>query len=249
MSDELADFIGEDEVVTEATVETTANSQETEATAEVQMDTTPEKGVNEEVPPTSSHETEVSSESEMVPLAAKQAEKERRKKAEDELARLRTELEQLKKPEEVPDAYLEPDKAIEHATAKIRAEMRLERINQSEARAKSKYADYDAKFEVFQELVAKQPHLLVELQNDYDPAEFVYQTVGKYKKMQEIESVGDLSAFEQKIRAEERARVEAEMKSKGVKVPPDLSVVRSAGGDPVDVIADGDDGLEQLLNR
>ncbi len=247
---ELDDFVAEETEV-ETNAEIASESQPDEVQTEVeQAESTPEETVVNEGEPTSPEpQTETQPEPEpdaqvMIPLAAKQAEKERRIRAEQELAELRQQIES--KPE--PDAYVEPDKYVQHEIGKLKQEMQFERNMQSEKRAREKYDDFDVKMEAFAEMAKTQPHLVQQMTQDFDPGEFVYKTAKAHLDLQEI---GDIDTYKENLRSELKAEILAEMKAEqpAPKSPPDLSTVRSTGGDPVTEIADGTDGLEQLLGR
>lgn len=255
---ELDDFVSEDDELDN--VEMTSESQPDEALAEVEETelNSDETVVDNGEPTSPDPEAEDEPESEpviaekheqqMIPLAAKQAEKERRLRAEAELAELRAA--QNAKPE--PDAYIEPDKAIKHEVQKLRQEMQFERNTQSEMRAREKYDDFDQKMEIFTEMVAAQPQLIGEMSKNFDPGEYVYQTAKHYQSLKEI---GDPDSYKETLREQLRTELMAEMNAPQqntrpvVNSPPDLSTVRSSGSDPDTEIADGTEGLNQLLGR
>ena len=153
-------------------------------------------------------------------------------KAQDEV-RKRQAIEQKV---ESPDAYVEPDKAIRHAVDEVRGEMVGAFRNMQEQNARANHNDYDEKFAVFEKLAADNPALLNQLASEFDPAEFVYQAATQHEK---LETVGDLDAYAEKIRAEERTKVLAEIESKtkdatekaiNDAIPNTLSDVTAAGG-------------------
>ena len=154
------------------------------------------------------------------------------RKAEDEVRKRQT----IEQKVESPDAYVEPDKAILHAVDEVRGEMVGAFRMMQENNARANHDDYDEKFEVFEKMAADNPALLNQLANEFDPAEFVYKTVIQHEK---LETVGDLDAYAEKIRAEERTKVLAEIESKTKNatekaindaIPTTLSDVTAAGG-------------------
>lgn len=248
---ELDDFVSDEETEVDTTVEMTAESQETESQeptdSQTELTTEDEQGVTGE-PPAPEPQPDSPPEPVMVPLAAKQAEKERRQKAEQELYALRQQQAQTP----LPDAYLEPDKAIAHAAAQVEERMMSMYRSNSEANARKNHEDFDEKMAVFAELAQQQPHLIQELSNEFDPGEYVYQVANQHLEMKEV---GNLSEYKSKFEADTEARIRAEVMAEmeankpTAKSPPDLSTVRSTGGDPVTEYADGNEGLEQMLGR
>ncbi len=254
---ELDDFVAEESEV-DTTVEMTADSHVEEApsaetTTEAAADevaasdatdtSSEETGVTAE-PPAAEPQTESQSEPVMVPLAAKQAEKERRIQAERELEAIR----QAQAEQPTPDAFVEPDKAIQHAVNQVRAEMQAQRNAMSEAQARKNHDDFDQKIELFGQLAQQNPYLIQQMQSEFDPGEFVYQTAKQHMDLQEV---GNLDSYKENLRAELKAEIMAELEAQkpAPATPPNLSTVRTSGGDPVDDIPDGNDGLEQLLQR
>ena len=88
----------------------------------------------------------------------------------------------------------------------LRHEQHIERLNTSEAAARSKYADYDEKFAAFSQAVQLNPRLAQELSRAPDPGEFAY---GRGKTALEIERHGSIDA----LLAAERLKWEAEVKA------------------------------------
>lgn len=86
-----------------------------------------------------------------------------------------------------------------------------QKLDLSEDFARQKYADFGDKLEVFKGLVQTNPALYQQMVQQANPAEFVYKTATNQQKLQEM---GDPSEYESKIRADERAKVEAELVGK-----------------------------------
>lgn len=236
---ELEAFV--EDVETEPTVDETADIPEAEAAPdEGEMESTTQTGETEEVPPTSEQEPQETHEPQMVPLAAKQAEKDRRIAAERELEALRQQVYQKQEVPERPDIFDNPDAVLSNLEVKMRAEF-------SEAMARREFKDYDEVMDHYTEMVKKNPSLHAEVMQNPLSAYKAYEVA---KSDIEIKAIGDPATYKQKLEAEIRAQVEAELKAQRTSVPPDLTTARSTGGDPkANVIADGNDGLEQLLAR
>lgn len=89
---------------------------------------------------------------------------------------------------------------------RLRHEQQIERIDVSEASARSKYADYDDAFHAFRQAVETNPALAQQMMQSGDPAEFAYR---KGRTALELERVGSIDDL---LKAE-RAKWEAEVKA------------------------------------
>lgn len=158
--------------------------------------------------------------------AAAAADRRKRQEAERKLA----EKEQEEKP------YLGEE--YEQRFAETRTEFQQQLLNQkldiSEAFAREKYSDFDDKLTIFSSLCQENPTLYEQMAAQANPAEFVYRTASNQQKLKEM---GDPTEYENKIRADERARVAAEYEKKmaeeGKKradLPGSIATVSAAGG-------------------
>jgi hypothetical protein len=158
--------------------------------------------------------------------AAAAAERRRRQELERQLAE--------KAQEEKP--YLGEE--YEQRFAETRTEFQQQLLNQkldiSEAFAREKYSDFDDKLTIFAALSQENPALYDQMAAQANPAEFVYRTASNQQKLKEM---GDPTEYENKIRADERARVAAEYEKKmaeeGKKradLPGSIATVSAAGG-------------------
>lgn len=110
---------------------------------------------------------------------------------------------------EDPDAYLEQKLAErEHS---IRAEMRTQYLNISEANARSKHEDYDQKFQVFSQMVQRDPTIYHQMLNQPDPAEYAYRAASRLIQMQEM---GNPDEYRKKVESEVESRIRAELEQK-----------------------------------
>lgn len=177
---------------------------------------------------------ETQSEAEKGLLAAKQAEKERRLKAERELEQLKASMSQ--KQEKGPDIFDNPDQVLNNLKMGLKAEM-------SEAMVRDQHEDYDTVMDHYENMVKQNPSIHAEVMNAALPASKAYKMA---KKDMEMKEIGDVSSFKEKLRQEILAEIAAKKDA-----PPDLTSVRSSGADPqqIDEIADGTEGLHQLLGR
>lgn len=263
MSNELDAFVGNEETVEDETVEMTAESQEAETTPDEtqeasQPDTVDEKGETGEPPSPAEEHKET-----MIPLAAKQAEKERRQRAEArarelELQIARMEGQQTKQPEQVPDPYTQPEEYTQYQIRQSQAQMTASQQRAMQARiiaaeeiARSELPDYDKYSAYFAENVAtEQPQLIEMMKAAPDPARFAYYkgkaAMEHAELTTKVESAGGLDAY---VQSQVAAALEAQQQKPKANIPPDLTSARSVGGDPSDTISEGTDGLNQLLGR
>lgn len=113
-------------------------------------------------------------------------------------------------------------KVVQSETAALQAQIVDVKYSIAEDFARQMHADYDSVKQVFVEkVVANDPWALAvaqQLDGQRNPAKFMYDAV---KKLTVIDQVGDLSSFESRIRAEERAKVLAEITSQR-KPPPEV---------------------------
>lgn len=269
MSNELEEFVGKDESETDTTVEMTAESQaaeevtnEQEVINEAAQPDTQDKGEEGEPPSPTDKPQET-----MVPLAAKQAEKEKRQQLQQELERTRLELARIQgmqqasqktEPEQVPDPYTQPEAYTEYVYNQKQKQMSAQqenilraRINAAEEIARTELPEYDKYADYFAtEVVKNDPRMRDMMLAAPDPARFAYYK-GKagYEATElqtKVEAAGGLEAYVQQRINEATTQVG---KPEPV-IPPDLSGVRSVGNDSMaDDIPDGTDGLNQLLGR
>ena len=138
---------------------------------------------------------------------------------------------------EVPDAYVEPDKAIEFATQQAVSQADQRFLNYAFENAKDKWDDFLEMQDVFfDEVAAQNPALVQQAQQQPDPYKFIYQQAKKHSEFKGIESVDDLRS---KIEAEVRAQIAAESGNKekaavekaiNDAIPTTLSKSTAAGG-------------------
>lgn len=264
MSEELEAFVEND---VEETVETTAESQDAPEVEAESVDEQETSQVEKEGEPTSPQQET------MIPLAAKQAEKERRKQAEQERDNLKLELARIQgfqqaqvkpaQPTEIPDPYTDPENYAKYQNEQLYSRIRQESDEQLRARllsaedvARVELTDYDKYAEHFAKVVApNNPQAVEMMKASPDPAKFAYykgkQHMQETEISNQIQQAGGLEAYSKMIAEKARQEALAEAKADPANnIPPDLSGVRSAGGEPVNGdIADGTEGLNQLLNR
>lgn len=111
-------------------------------------------------------------------------------------------------PEGEPKTFWDdPEGTIAQAVTGVRQEMTARILDISEASARARHADYNDKFNVFAELVSKNPHIYQTMLAQPDPAEWAYQTAARQAVMQDI---GDPLEYRSKIEQEIRAQIALE---------------------------------------
>lgn len=150
---------------------------------------------------------------------------------------LEEQLKQYQNPVEVPDAFAEPDKAIQHATKELEQKFENRFLNMSEVNARARHEDFDAIKDVFfNEMLSENPALQQQALSNADPYGFIYKSAKNYVDLKDI---GDIDSWKSQKEAEIRAQVESEyagkVKAAAEKVitgaiPATLSNATAAGG-------------------
>lgn len=189
--------------------------EEEQEEVEAQAEDEPEK---EEVPPTSNVEKENTGQ-----LAALQAERSKRQLAEMELNVMRQQIAQMQanQPQEgngTIDPFSDPDQftsALRNSVADtVRQTLTAERVETSEAAMIERLGPekYEEVITEFQILANNDPSIFNAARTSRDPGKYVEQIVERHRKLAAIGN--DPSAYEERIRQEERAKVEAEIAAK-----------------------------------
>lgn len=154
-------------------------------------------------------------------FAALKDERRKRQEAEARIASLEAQFQRMQpQPAAEPPANFwdDPDTAIDQrvtgAVSKAVAEQfqrmqekqQIERIDASEATARSKYQDYDDAFHAFQQAVHASPTLAEQMIRSSDPAEFAYTTGKRALDLERVGSIDELLKaervkWEQEVRA------------------------------------------------
>jgi hypothetical protein len=104
-----------------------------------------------------------------------------------------------------------PEQTIEAIKAELRQENQTNLLNLSEANAQARHDDYDAKYQVFVGMAQENPALIQAMLQQPDPAEYAYQLASQRIFQNEVGA--DPQTYRDKLRAELRLEIEAEMKS------------------------------------
>lgn len=242
-----------DAKIVEPEVEAAAETEMIESTAEVTGESEEAAASEDQAAPPAEKQTEDVSEVEKL-----QAELNAFKaKALDEVSKrqaLAQQLEQLKQPVEKPDAFVDPEKAIDHSINGLKTEFENRFLNMSEFNARSRHSeDFDQMTEVFfNEMVVQNPSLQQQAMQHADPYEFIYQQA---KTHNEFKGVGSIDDFKARIESELRAKLEAEYAEKQKaaaeqaitnSIPTTLATATAAGGNKGQTFA-GPTPLDKII--
>lgn len=166
-----------------------------------------------------------------VPVSVLQAERKRRQEAEARAAALESAPPPVEvKDEEFWDKPVEATrKIVAGSTQQIQATVQAIRYDIAEDAARSQFEDYDTVREAFiARHEAGEPAAVAiaqQMNGQANPARFMYEQT---KRLEAVDKVGDLSAYEARIRADERAKVLIE----SGKRPAPPSAPRSLNAEP-----------------
>ena len=169
--------------------------------------------------------------------------------------RKRQELErQIRQQQAEPkaDFFDDPDKRMAQETTAVQNSMLDRMVAMSEAQARNRHADYAEKEAFFVENLQDQG---VAAYNSADPGEFLYQAAKKAMVAKELGDIGSIEALRDKIRAEEKARLDAEINKRVEAKLAEAAGIPPLAGDTAGKMQgtvkpdDLDLSLEQILGR
>ena len=241
MSDELAEFLGEDAGET-AEVETEV---EAEAETEVEAEAAPVEKAEEEAEPAAA-KPEVPKSEDLETLQKQlnafktQAFDERGKRQ-----ALQKQLEEAASKEEKPDIFEDPDAVLGSIKGEFNQNLSQVVNNFSEELGRLKHEDFDQVLDAVLELQTTDPESFQQVMSNAKPGikygESIYQAYKGQKLLKESGGVDGLTARISEL----QAKIE-ELSNKAVDVPPDLTTARSSGSDAT---VSEDQSLEALLGR
>jgi len=238
MSDELAEFVGEDTEPVEVEPEVVAETE-----------TEPVEKVEEEAEPTTA-EPETKPEQDYEALN-KQLNAFKTKALDERNKRQLLEKQVAEKAEEVekPDIFEDPDAVIGSIKGEFNQNLNTVVNNFSEELGRLKHEDFDTVLGEVLELRDNNPDEFKKVMANAEPGlkygESIYQA---YKSRKVLEQSGGIDGLMNRITELEAKLSEKAETESLTDVPPDLTTARSTGGDPVDTL-DGNEGLEALLGR
>lgn len=168
---------------------------------------------------------------------ALKAERQKRQELERRLEQMERSLRQPAPPpqQQAVDFWDDPQSFMDQRMTQLGEELfqRFEqrqvaqRIDQSEAAAKAKYADYDEALMAFEQAVHANPRLAAEMAQSPDPGEFAYS---RGKTAVTLNQVGSLDALKAQLRAEWEAEVKAAVPTLKPNLPSTTAADGSVGG-------------------
>jgi hypothetical protein len=150
-----------------------------------------------------------------------------------ELGRIREQnrtLKAEKEPEEKTNIWEDPEKRLGELSSEFDQKLQSTRIAMSENYARRTYDDYDAKLDVFMDMVDKSPLLATQMNAAQDPATFAYNAASE--KMI-LDKVGNVTEFESAVQKSADEKAEAKYKKLyeeqlGQSLPTSLADTRAA---------------------
>jgi len=113
----------------------------------------------------------------------------------------------MQQPVERPDAYVEPDKAIEFEINEMRKESDTRFLGLSESNARLRHTDFEDMQTLFGQMAENNPVLAQQAIAQADPHEWLYQQAKHHNEFKDVSSIDDLKV---KMKAEAKAEFEAE---------------------------------------
>ena len=201
--------------------------------------------------------TEPDKESGTVPIAALLDEREKRQAAIKHAKELEARLSELQKGEArpVPDVFENPDAFVSHFQQQMQNEAWNTRVTMSQDMMRILHDDYDEAEAKFLAMGETMPELAAQLRQAPNPAKFVYESVKKAEKLEQMQNVDEWEAkktaeIEAKVRQELEAQYSKKAADKAAKagsLTPSLTNTRADGGNrPVVGVSDP---LESTFNR
>ena len=226
----LEDFLSPEDL---PPIETDAEEEEVEAEAETETEAEkpeePEKAEEPEKEP----KEESPSDSEPWHIKAVLDERDKRQKLERQLEELQSKL--PKEGDEPTSFFDDEGKARQEVVDQIRNEFLQRELKQSERRAIGEHGEetVETATKWFNEKALKYPSLLERFHESYND-------VGEIVKMyQDDQKIANIGTFEEQIRADERAKVEAKFKAQPEPEPsPTPSLASTASSETEEVVDD-----------
>lgn len=184
--------------------ETETKVEETETKESEQKEESTETGEKETKTEDSAPESKTEDDQQSVPIQALMAERDKRQKAEQQLAD--SQANAPKKP--APDVFEDQKAYTDHMQGEFNQAMMNERLNTSEFYASREHPDLQEKVEAFKEIAKENPALAQQVMNAVSPYHEMYDVVQKHETMLEMK---DIDGFKEKTKAELREEVRTEI--------------------------------------
>lgn len=145
-----------------------------------------------------------------------------------------------------PSFNEDPEAFVQRVRGEMQEQVRLIRVEHAQTAARSKYADYDEKEQVFAQLAEQNPYLVAQLSQAADPAEFAYQAAKFHTEMQA--AGGSVDALKAKLQADLQAERQAKFAKQTQNLPKTLSGAVGTGRSSAQVFT-GPTSLEDIYAK
>ena len=141
--------------------------------------------------------------------------KERERVRQKELALEEERAKLVPKEDDAQTFWDNPEQVLSGVQSKLKTEFQEaivnERVNTSVVIAQGRYADFQEKVDIFNQLVQEKPDLYFEMRKQPNPAEFAYRTAMEHKEREEM---GDPATYKANLREQLKAELSAEYEAK-----------------------------------
>ena len=194
-------------------------------------------------------ETQQFTDKEKAFLRAAEEERRKRQDLERQLTELRAKPAAQAAAEPAKGFFDDPEAALASFEQRTQTVILKSKLDITEAIARNKYPDFEAKFATFRDLANTTPGLANQWLTSSDPAEFAYKTGRDYMALKQA---GDLPKMKEQLEKELRLKIEAEHKEKAdaeakkrEAIPGSLSSV--TGSNPTKPVWGGPPSLDDIL--
>ena len=199
---DLFDSSTEGNEVTEVDTETVDKGSETEAKEETQES---DKDTTDKATAASEEDKEAA----QWTFHAVKDERGKRQKAEARIIELEATIKGKGEEKAIPDVFEDQEGFVKSLQSQHQEDLARSRIQIFREVQIEAHDDYEEKEAKFIELAKANPILITQMNNKPNPAKFVYEQMLKHEQFEEMQ---DIDAFRDKIRSEERLKLEEESK-------------------------------------
>lgn len=126
-----------------------------------------------------------------------------------------------------PSFNEDPEAFVQRVRNEMQEQVKLIRVEHAQTAARTKYADYDEKEQVFAQLAEQNPYLVAQLQQAADPADFAYRAAKFHMDMEA--AGGSVDALKAKLAADLQAERKAKFATQAANLPQTLSKAIGTG--------------------
>lgn len=145
-----------------------------------------------------------------------------------------------------PSFNEDPQAFVERVRNEMQEQVKLIRVEHAQTAARSKYADYDEKEQVFAQLAEQNPYLIAQLQQAADPADFAYRAAKFHMDMEA--AGGSVDALKAKLAADLQAERKTKFAAQTANLPKTLSGAVGTGRTSTQVFA-GPTSLDDIYAK